>query len=117
MRVPPPGKDGWEVDPGGVPKGSTRSKGRVPTAANAAIAYSEARRLIDPFTGKAVSDPPTVVVLAARGATAAPLAAAAALLGKDRGAAVVRSAGAAGRILPPASARAQARAPRAGRAR
>jgi thiamine biosynthesis lipoprotein len=99
--APPPGQDGWglKLNP---PPGSRSPAHPAYPVANAAIASSAPRRLIDPLSGKAVTGRPVVVVLARTGAAASALAAAAAVLGRDRGDTVVRTAGATALFDPPA---------------
>ena len=91
--APPPGQDGWglQIQP---PPGSGGGAPHALPVANAAIASSAPHGLIDPLSGKAVTDRPVVVVLARTGASAAALAAAAAVLGREQGETVVRAAGA-----------------------
>jgi thiamine biosynthesis lipoprotein len=91
--APPPGQEGWGLQLPPAP-GPHPAPGPAHAIANAAMASSAPHRIIDPLTGKSVTDRPVVVVLARTGAAASALAAAAAVLGRERGPAVVWAAGA-----------------------
>ena len=101
--APPPGEEGWGLE---VPMARRKGRvpGAVPTVSDSAIASSSPGFVLDPLTGKsaAAADHRVAVVLGRTGATAAGLAAAAAVLGRDRGQQVVRTAGAAARFETPA---------------
>ena len=114
---PPPDRTGWPVKLEGIPLMQKGRRGRRPkgayvvTAANAAVAFSANNRgpggqagawLLDPLTGKPADDRPRVVVVDRHGARAAALAAAAAILGREPGNSLVRSAGAMAHFAPPA---------------
>jgi thiamine biosynthesis lipoprotein len=108
--APPPGRTGWDVAVRGLaPTAQARRKGKTVgpvllTIANAAVAFSPnapavatgrpPARLIDPLTAKPATDRPWALVIGRRGLWVAPLATAAAVLGRDAGAALVRSSGA-----------------------
>ena len=93
----PPGQAGW------APDLDTRRRPRragVPrfTLAHAAVASSPRGLLLDPLTGRAASNRPVVTVQARTAASAAALSTAAAVLGRERGESLVRSAGGAARF-------------------
>lgn len=109
--APPPGQAGWGLQ-WGAPPGSRAPAGPAHPVAHAAIASSAPHLVIDPLNGTATKDRPAVVVLGRTGAASSALAAAAAVLGRERGETVVRSAGAIALFDPPATASARAASPR-----
>jgi len=106
---PPPGKTGWDVRVDGLappPAARRRGKAAKPvllTLRNAAVAFSPNAPaalgrspgwLIDPLTGRPATERPWVIVIDRHAGSAAGLATAAAVLGRESGASLVRSWGA-----------------------